>query len=129
MKYSPITFSRRHVLGDLYSRCEPVESVPLYIDGPEPELVGHVDESMGRYADAFCFHLSDDYCKKLSAGHFTYSFDCDYVDPSLTGSFSRVRLNSITLVARKGYERPKAKNAAAAEKAAAEAEPAEIGVE
>ena len=29
----------------------------------------------GKYADAFTFHLSEDVCKRLAGGQFTYSFD------------------------------------------------------
>lgn len=115
MTYSPLSLSRRHVLGDLYSRCDSIaENVPVYLAGETQELLGHADEALGHYADAFSFHLPDDLCKKLSAGHFTYSFDYDYADPTVTGSRGRIRLNSITLNARKAYAKPVSKSAAAA---------------
>lgn len=107
MAYSPLSLSRRHVLGDLYARCDSLAGeVPVYLSGVEPELLGHADEGLGHFADAFTFHISDDFCKKLSAGHYQYSFDYDYSDPKVTGSQSRITLNSITLNARKGYEKP-----------------------
>ncbi len=109
MTYSPLSISRRHVLGDLYARCDAIAEaaeVPVYLAGEEPELLGHVDQCLGHYADAFSFHLGDDLCKKLSAGHFTYSFDYEYADPDITGSRGRIILNSVTLNARKAYEKP-----------------------
>jgi hypothetical protein len=106
MSYSPLSISRRHVLGDLYGRCDALtDSVPVFLAGTEPELLGHVDEALGHYADAFSFHLADDVCKKLSAGQFTYSFEYNYSDPSTPGSRSRVTLTGITLNARKVYEK------------------------
>lgn len=107
METLPISFSRRHVLGDLYSRCDAIASIPVYLDSVEGELLGHVDQGLGHYADAFSFHLKSDICKKLSAGHFTYAFSYQYSDrdPQTKGS-RRVTLNSICLIARKGYERP-----------------------
>ena len=79
--------------------------MPVFLAGTEPELLGHVDEGLGHYADAFSFHLPDDVCKKLSAGQFTYSFEYNHSDPSTAGSRSRVTLTSITLNARKVYEK------------------------
>jgi hypothetical protein len=110
MTYSPLSLSRRHVLGDLYPRCEAInESVPVYLAGEERELLGHVDQALGHYADAFSFHLADDVCKKLSAGQFTYSFDYDYADPASKGSRGRIKLMAITLNARKTYQKPVSK--------------------
>jgi|CXWL01.1.fsa_nt_gi hypothetical protein len=112
MKYSPLSISRRHVLGDLYGRCDHLESIPVFLTDDQTEPIGHVDEGLGRYADAFCFHLSDDDCKKLSTGNFTFSFD---YDTAATGSAEmrnrRVTLKSIILNPRKAYEKPGAKSA------------------
>lgn len=102
MKYSPLSISRRHVLGDLYARCEHLDSVPVYLTDDATEPIGHCDEALGRYADAFCFHLSDDDCKKLSTGNFTFSFNYESED-------RRVTLKSIILNPRKAYEKPGAK--------------------
>ena len=107
MAYSPIALSRRHVLGEYYSRCEAIESVPVYLDGPGGELLGQVDESMGKYADAFLFHLAEDLCKKLSAGHFTCSFDFEKADgEDGAAPRRRIKLNSISLIPRKAYAKP-----------------------
>jgi len=102
--------SRRHVLGDLYARCEAVVSVPVYLDNKEGEMLGYVDQGLGHYADAFSFHLSEDVCKKLSAGYFTFAFDVDYSDAvAQPGRSRKVRLNSISLIARQTYEKPVSK--------------------
>ena len=102
-----VSFARRHVLGDLYSRCDPsLEQVPVYMEGEEREQLGFADESLGIYRDAFSFHLPDDVCKRLSAGHYLYQFEVEHSDPKATDSRSRVRLVSITLQTRKGYDKP-----------------------
>lgn len=106
VKYSPVSLSRRHVLGALYSRCEPVKgNVPVYLDGEEPELLGHADEHLGRFADAMSFYLAEDMCKKLSSGHFTYAFDYAIAEGSDQAA-RRVVLRSITLVGRQNYAKP-----------------------
>ena len=124
MAYAPIALSRRHVLGEYYSRCDAIESVPVYLDAPDGELLGQVDESMGKYADAFLFHLSEDLCKKLSAGHFTCSFDFEKVEDTDGAVKRRIKLNSITLIPRKAYAKPLPKrgDGHAAEAVAASAE-------
>lgn len=104
MTYSPLAIKRRHVLGDLYSQCDAVEMVPVYSDNAEGEMLGYVDESLGHYADAFLFHLPEDVCKKLSSGHYIYSFDYDYTDPEVTGRRGRIKLNYIFLTGRKAPE-------------------------
>lgn len=101
MSYSPLAIKRLSVLGDLYNKCESIESIPVYLDGESGELLGHVDESLGRYADAFLFHLSEEVCKKLSTGHYTYSFDYDYSKSEVQGSKKRIVLNHFILTARK----------------------------
>ncbi|HQU91874.1 MAG TPA: hypothetical protein PLK77_06235 [Pyrinomonadaceae bacterium] len=109
MTSGPISLSRRHVLGDLYSRCDVIASIPVYLNSVDGEMLGHVDQGLGHYADAFSFHLADDICKKLSAGFFTYAFDYEYSEV-LPGSPKRVKLNSICLIARQNYERPVARS-------------------
>ncbi len=107
MAYGPLAIARRHVLGEYYSRCDAIETVPVYLNDETGEKVGEADESMGKYADAFLFHLSEEMCKKLSAGHFTYSFDMENVkDEEDDEPKRRVRLNSILLTPRKGYTKP-----------------------
>jgi len=108
--------ARRHVLGELNYRCEPVQNVPVFLDDTGGQTLGFVDESHGKYADALTFHLEDDFCKKLATGQFTYSFEFDFADEKDTASPSkrRIKLSSITLISRKGYEKPLPRRAAAA---------------
>src|SRR5687768_3330989 len=101
MTYGPLAIKRRQVLGDLYADCDPVESVPVHLDNADGEKIGFADESLGHYADAFLFHVPEDVCKKLSTGHYIYSFDYDYTDPGSTGRHRRITLNSIFLTGRK----------------------------
>lgn len=104
MSYSPLAIKRSHILGDIYKRCAPVEKIPVYLDDAAGELLGHVDESLGHYADAFVFHLAEDVCKKLSAGHYSYGFEYDFVkNEARIGG--RIKLNYILLVARKAYSK------------------------
>jgi hypothetical protein len=118
MSYSPLTISRRHVLGDLYARCERVVEVPVYLNDTVGESLGFADESHGHYADAFTFHLNEETCKKLAGGQFSYSFNYEFAnrsDAGLSPSRRRVKLTSITLIMRKGYEKPQPKYARVAE--------------
>jgi hypothetical protein len=104
---SPVTLSRRHVLGDFYPRCLPIAKIPVYLDSTETEKIGYVDEGLGVYADAFQFYLADEICKKLLSGHYTYSFHFDLVASTKAApSVKRVKLTSILLNSRKGYARP-----------------------
>ena len=109
MANNPVTMARRHVLGELNYRCEPVRNVPVYLDDTAGEMLGFVDENLGKYADAITFHLADDVCKKLATGQFSYSLEYDYADGddiATTPSKRRIKLSSITLISRKGYEKP-----------------------
>ena len=102
MSYSPIAIKRRNVLGDIYSRCDAVESIPVYMIDTSGEVLGHVDESMGPYADAFLFHLPEIICKKLSTSHFDYVFEYDYSgEKAKGGKERRIKLTSIILVPKK----------------------------
>jgi hypothetical protein len=123
MSYIPIAIKRRQVLGDLYSVCDPVEMIPVHLENAEGEKIGHADESLGHYADAYLFHLPEDVCKKLSTGHYMYSFDYDYSDPDSTGRNRRIKLNYIFLTGRKAPDavsRSSKKAAAALEALGAE---------
>lgn len=109
MAYGPVTLARRHVLGDLYTRCERLIEIPVYLNDANGERIGFVDESLGKYADAFTFHISEENCKKLAGGQFIYSFDYEFAgktDLSLPENRRRIRLNSIMLTMRKGYDKP-----------------------
>jgi hypothetical protein len=124
MTYSPLAIKRRQVLGDLYALCDNVEMVPVHLDNADGEKIGFADESLGHYADAYLFHLPEDVCKKLSTGHYIYSFDYDYSDPDSTGRNRRITLNCICLTGRKApvpASRNSKKAAAALEALGAEA--------
>ena len=92
----------------------------MYMEGEDRELLGFADESLGIYRDAFSFHLADDVCKRLSAGHYLYQFEVEHSDPKATDSRSRVRLVSITLQTRKGYDKPVSRRKGVAAAAAVE---------
>lgn len=96
MKYSPLAIKRRNILGDIYGKCEVVESLPVYIEDKSEEPIGFVDESLGRYADAFVFHLPEDFCKKLSTGSYEVFIDFDKPNRE-----NRIKLNHIVLVSKK----------------------------
>jgi hypothetical protein len=117
--------SRRHVLGDYYSRCDAIVSVPVYLDSSKGEMLGYADEALGHYADAFSFHVPDDVCKKLSAGFFTYSIEFNYAEKKATpGRYRRVKISSISLIPRQNYEKPLPRRGAHTETATVEAESA-----
>ena len=101
MTYSPLAIKRRQVLGDLYSICDGIDQVPIHLIGEEDEIIGFADESLGKYADAFLFHVPEDVCKKLATGHYMYSFEHEYSDPKATGPHRRITLVSIHLTGRK----------------------------
>ena len=107
MATGPVSISRRHVLGDYYSRCDAIVSVPVYLDDSKGEMLGYVDQGLGHYADAFSFHLPDDVCKKLSSGHYSYAFECSYSErKAAPGRHRRVKIDSFSLIPRKNYEKP-----------------------
>lgn len=110
MSYSPLTLSRRHVLGTLYGRCDRMtKDVPVYLNDVEGEKLGFVDESLGRYADAFTFHLSEEICKRLAGGQYTYSFEYHFSEAASRAPLvekRRVKLISVFLTMRKGYDKP-----------------------
>ena len=95
MSYSPLTIKRRNILGELYSRCDAIESLPVYMDAKSEEPIGTVDESLGRYVDAFSFHLPEDVCKRLSSSGYEVFIDYDAPDKN-----DRIKINHIVLVAK-----------------------------
>ena len=117
MSYSPLTLSRRHVLGSLYGRCDRMtKDVPVYLNDVQGEKLGFVDESHGRYADAFTFHLSEEICKRLAGGQFTYSFEYNFSEAASRAPLAdkrRVKLVSVFLTMRKGYDKPVPKSVSA----------------
>ncbi|HMQ05373.1 MAG TPA: hypothetical protein PKD26_15765 [Pyrinomonadaceae bacterium] len=113
MNQQKLSMARRHVLGTLYGRCEPVLDVPVYLNDGAGEVLGHVDESLGIYADAMTFHLDDQTCKRLASGHFSFSFEFKFAgddDSELPSAKRRIKLSSVFLIMRKGYEKPVPKN-------------------
>lgn len=83
------------------------------------EVLGSVDESLGHYADAFLFRLSEEMCKKLSSGHFIYSFNYEHTEDDGTDGRRRIRLSSISLTGRPAYAKPTPKQPREAAKAEA----------
>lgn len=112
MTYNPLAITRRTILGDLYKQCDPINSIPVYLNDASGEPIGTADESLGNYVDAFLFHLPEDVCKKLSTSGYQIAVDYDYLDKSNETSQSRVRLNHIVLIA-KGASIPLPKRNAA----------------
>jgi len=102
MSYSPLAIKRSYVLGDIYKQCEPIESIPVYMNSETGELLGYVDESLGHYADAFTFHLSETLCKQLSSSHFDYAFGFEYLEKTdQSVGRKRIKLTHISLVGKK----------------------------
>ncbi|MGI9036582.1 MAG: hypothetical protein ACR2GD_11160 [Pyrinomonadaceae bacterium] len=95
MTYSPLSIKRRNILGNIYNQCDSINSIPVYMETKDEEPIGSVDESLGRYADAFVFHLPEDVCKKLSTGSYELFFDFDTVSKT-----KRIKLNCIVLVSK-----------------------------
>lgn len=93
---------RRHVLGEIYAQCDSVDTIPVYMESKTEDPIGFVDESMGIYADTFLFHLPEDVCKKMSSGHYVYSFDYEITDiKDARTKRRRYKLNFILLTGRK----------------------------
>lgn len=113
MDHVSLSMARRHVLGNYYSRCEDLaEQIPVFVEPSEgteektASLVGHVDQGLGHYADAYTFHLSPELCKQLSSGYFSYRIEFEFADPAAKNSRGRIRLSSISLIARQSYSKP-----------------------
>lgn len=90
-----LNLKRRHVLGNLYGKCENIGSIPVYLDVVTEEPIGFVDESLGRYVDAFSFHLPEATCKKLSSNGYVVAFEYD-VSPENT---QKLKIKHFILVA------------------------------
>lgn len=101
MQYSPLAIKRRYILGNLAEKCETVNEIPVYLNDKSGAPIGFADESLGRYADAFLFHLPEDVCKRLSTNG--YDLDVDYEvrqRNDKTRENERVKLNHIILTSR-----------------------------
>lgn len=90
-----LTLKRKHVLGNLYNKCENISSIPVYLEGNTNDAIGTADEELGRYTDAFSFHLPEDICKKLSSNGYVVAFDYDFCDKTSR----KIKLNHFVLVA------------------------------
>ena len=89
MSIEKLSFARRRVLGDLHDRCDSIDLVPVFLEDDPKTEIGFADQSMGRYADAFSFHLPAEICKLLSAGRFSFSFG--YAHAARTEKVTRPR--------------------------------------
>jgi hypothetical protein len=110
MKYSPLTMSRSRILGNMYTQCDRLNDyIAVYLNDADGEKLGVVDESLGKYADAFTFHLSEENCKMLAGGKYDYTFDYQFAAPATVASSRskrRIQLISMFLKARETREKP-----------------------
>jgi len=95
MEKNPLSLKRRHVLGSLYGKCENITTIQVFLDGETEEPVGFADESLGRYVDAFSFHLPDIICKRLASNGYVVAVDYDV---SLEDN-KKYKINHFVLVA------------------------------
>ncbi len=99
MSYSPLAIKRNSILGKIYKQCDAIESIPVYMNDTSGELLGYADESLGHYADAFVFHLSETLCRQLSTSHFDYAFGFEYIEKNGKSIVKkRIKLNHIFLI-------------------------------
>ena len=102
MSYSPLAIKRSYVLGEIYKQCDPIESIPVYMNDQSGEPLGYVDEGLGHYADAFTFNLPETICKQMSASHFDYAFGYEYAEKTDDAvGRKRIKLNHILLMVKK----------------------------
>jgi hypothetical protein len=101
MQFSPLAIKRRYILGNLAGQCETVNKIPVYLNDKSEPPIGFADESLGRYADAFLFHLPEEICKRLATNG--YELDIDYEvhrREDKTSENARIKLNHIILTSR-----------------------------
>ena len=94
MPLTTLSVSRRHVLGTYHDRCEAIEYLPVFLSERPEDPIGYVDQTLGKYVDAFSFHLPPDICDDLSGGRFSYSFQ---YEKSQIESSENIKINSIHL--------------------------------
>ena len=101
--------SRSRILGNMYTRSDRLnDHIAVYLNDSTGEKLGVVDECLGKYADAFTFHLSEENCKMLAGGKFDYTFDYRFAapaEPTSSRSKRRIRLISMFLKAREMHEK------------------------
>jgi len=92
------------MLGDMYTRCDRLnDHIEVYLNDMAGERLGVVDESLGKYADAFTFHLSEENCRMLAGGKYDYTFNYKFAAPAEampSRSKRRIELISMFLTAR-----------------------------
>lgn len=100
MNLNTVIFKRRRILGDLYSQCQGIDNIPVYLDDAGGEPVGTVEESPAQYGDAFVFKLPADICKLFSVDGYDVGVDYDYVDKNKTTNRDPIKMNHIILIAK-----------------------------
>ncbi|HEX8250279.1 MAG TPA: hypothetical protein VF599_19050 [Pyrinomonadaceae bacterium] len=100
MQYSPLAIKRRYILGKLAEKCDTINKIPVYLNDRNAEPIGFADESMGRYADAFLFHLPEDVCKRLSTNGYDLEIDYDVSNEEGNAKDERIKLNYIVLTSK-----------------------------
>ena len=94
MPLTTLLVSRRHVLGCYHHLCEAIDYLPVFLSETPEDAIGYVDQTLGRYVDAFSFHLPPDICSDLSGGRFSYSFQ---YEKSPVENSENIKINSIHL--------------------------------
>ncbi|MCU1289670.1 MAG: hypothetical protein JWN60_1899 [Acidobacteria bacterium] len=118
MNFNPLVIKRRNILGDLYKKCDPINSIPVYMTNISEDPIGFVDETLGQYVDGFVFHLPDDVRKKLSVSGYDVGVDYNFTEAGITPKNQRIKLNHIVLIAKASLEPiPRHKAALAVKKA------------
>ena len=97
MSLQTVSISRGRVLGTLNNRCDQVELVPVFLSTDMDTQIGFADQGLGRYADAFSFHLPPEMCKKLSTGQFSFSFGYAHEKATEQNRKPRITLTYICL--------------------------------
>ena len=94
----------------MYTQCDRlIDHIAVYLNDAAGEKLGVVDESLGKYADAFTFHLSEENCKMLAGGKYDYTFNYQFAAPAAvtsTKSKRRIQLISMFLTARETHDKP-----------------------
>ena len=110
MANTPLTLSRRHVLGDLYPQCERLTSVPVFWESVVGSPLGFVEEGTTSHGDAFTFHIDEQLCRKLAAGQILCLFNYEFAEESNGGTprgKRRIKLTSFVLSTRPDEDKPK----------------------
>lgn len=102
--------SRSRILGDFYARCDRLKDhIAVFLNDAAGEKLGVVDESLGKYADAFTFHLSEENCKMLAGGKYDFTFNYQFAAPAAVASPKskrRIELTAMFLTARETHDKP-----------------------